>query len=107
MFRREHRGCSDQGHRDRFVSGLQHLKPHVAALKCSVIADKAVSGMPDFGGDRSPPYLYILQVVLIQPEIVAQFMDNRSADLFADFGLAGADRFNILLVKHDVIGPRR
>ena len=28
-------------------------------------------------------------------------------DLFADFGLAGADRFNILLVKHDVIRPCR
>ena len=51
--------------------------------------------------------LNILQLVLIHPEIVAQFMDDRKADLFADFGLAGADRFNILLIKHDVIGPRR
>jgi len=34
-------------------------------------------------------------------------MDDRQADLFADFGLAGADRFNILLIKHDVIGPCR
>jgi len=49
----------------------------------------------------------ILQLVLIHPEIVAQFMDDRPADLFADSGLAGADRFNILLIKHDVIGPRR
>jgi hypothetical protein len=36
--------------------------------------------------------LNILQLVLIQPEIVAQFMDDSQADLFADFGLAGADR---------------
>jgi hypothetical protein len=28
-------------------------------------------------------------------------MDDRQADLFADFGLAGADRFNILLIKHN------
>ena len=28
-------------------------------------------------------------------------MDDRQADLLADFGLAGADRFNILLVEHD------
>jgi len=49
--------------------------------------------------------LNILQLVLIHPEIVAQFMDDRPADLFADSGLAGADRFNILLIKHDVIGP--
>jgi hypothetical protein len=26
------------------------------------------------------------------------------ADLSADLGLAGADRFNIFLIKHDVIG---
>ena len=38
--------------------------------------------------------LNILQLLLIHPEIVAQFMDDRQADLFADFGLAGADRFN-------------
>jgi len=41
--------------------------------------------------------LNILQLVLIHPEIMAQFMDVRQADLFADFGLAGADRLNILL----------
>ena len=54
----------------------------------------------------SPPSgsLHILQLLLIQPEIVAQFMDDSQADLFADFGLAGADRFDILLIKHDVIG---
>src|SRR5216684_2926841 len=34
-------------------------------------------------------------------------MDDCQPDLLADFGLAGADRFNILLIKHDVIGPRR
>jgi hypothetical protein len=34
-------------------------------------------------------------------------MDDRKTDLFADFGLAGADRFNILLIKHDMIGPGR
>jgi len=51
--------------------------------------------------------LDVFQLFLIQPEIVAQFMDDRQADLFADLGLAGADRFNILLIKHDVIGPRR
>ena len=54
----------------------------------------------------SPPSgsLHILQLLLIQPEIVAQFMDDSQADLFADFGLAGADRFDILLIKHNVIG---
>ena len=30
-------------------------------------------------------------MILIHPEIVAQFVDDRQADLFADFGLAGAD----------------
>jgi len=31
-------------------------------------------------------------------------MDHRKADLLADFGLSGANRFNILLIKHNVIG---
>src|SRR5438552_10235941 len=52
-------------------------------------------------------WLNIFRLILIHPEIVAQFMDDRQPDLFADFGLAGADRFNILLIKHDVIGPGR
>jgi hypothetical protein len=31
-------------------------------------------------------------------------MLDRQADLFVDFGPAAADRFNILLIKHDVVG---
>ena len=34
-------------------------------------------------------------------------MDHRHADLFPDSSLTGADRFNILLIKHDVIWTRR
>jgi len=41
---------------------------------------------------------------LIQPEIVTQFVDDSQADLFANFILAGTDRFNILLIKNNVIG---
>jgi len=40
-------------------------------------------------------------------EIMAQFMDNRQTDLFADFGFARGDRLNVLLIKHDVIGACR
>jgi hypothetical protein len=50
--------------------------------------------------------LNIFQLVLIQPEIVTEFMDDSQADLWADLGFAGADRFNILLIEHDVIGSR-
>ena len=46
----------------------------------------------------------ILPLLLIHPKMVPQFMDDRQADLFADFGLAGADCFNILLIKNNVIG---
>jgi hypothetical protein len=35
-----------------------------------------------------PLPLHILQLLFVQPEIVAQFMDDSQADLFADFGLA-------------------
>ena len=34
-------------------------------------------------------------------------MDDRKADLLANFGLSGADRFDVLLIKHDVIGSGR
>jgi hypothetical protein len=34
-------------------------------------------------------------------------MDDCAADLFTDFGFAGADSFNILLIQHDVIRPGR
>jgi hypothetical protein len=51
--------------------------------------------------------LHILQLILIHPKVVAQFVDDCPADLFADFVLIGADCFNILLVKHDVVGSRR
>ena len=50
--------------------------------------------------------LHILELILIQAKVVAQFVDDCLADLFADLGLSGADRFNILLVEHDVVGTR-
>jgi len=49
--------------------------------------------------------LNILQLILVHPEIMAQFMNDRQTDLFANFRLAGADRLNVFLIKHDVIGP--
>lgn len=59
----------------------------------------------ELGSAPVTSWLDMLQLVLIHAEIVAQFMDDGKADLFADFGLAGADRFNILLIKHNVIRP--
>src|SRR5271157_1053513 len=56
-------------------------------------------------GSPSLAELDILQLVLIHPEIVAQFVDDRPPDLLANFGLTGADCFNVLLVEHDVIRP--
>jgi len=50
--------------------------------------------------------LHILQLILVHPKVVAQFVDDCQADLLADLVLVGADRFNILLVKHDVVGSR-
>lgn|GEM_PF-6194389 len=54
-----------------------------------------------------PLPLHILQLLLIQPEIVTQFMDDCQTDLFADFGLTGADCFDILLIEDDVIWSAR
>jgi hypothetical protein len=39
------------------------------------------------------------------PEIVPQFVNERLADLVADFRFARIDRFDVLLIKHDVAGP--
>jgi hypothetical protein len=47
--------------------------------------------------------LNILQLLLGHPEIVPQFMYESLADLMSDFSVIGADRLNVLLVKHDVI----
>ena len=52
-------------------------------------------------------WLNILQVFLIQPEIVAQFMDNRKTNLSADLGLGGANCFDIFLIKNDVVWSGR
>src|SRR5215469_7808818 len=45
------------------------------------------------------------QLTLIHSEIVAEFVDDRQADLFPDLGLGGADSFDVLLIENDVIGP--
>jgi len=42
----------------------------------------------DYSRRRAPAeHLDVLQLFLIHPEIVAEFMDNSEADLFADFCL--------------------
>jgi hypothetical protein len=41
------------------------------------------------------------QLVFVHPEIMPQFVDHRSPDLVTDFGLAGTDRLDILLVAFD------
>jgi len=53
-----------------------------------------------------PLPLHILQLLLGHPKIVSQFMYESLADLMSDLSLIGADRLNILLVKHDVIRSR-
>jgi hypothetical protein len=37
---------------------------------------------------------------------MSQFVDYGSPDLVTDFGIAGTDRLDVLLVKHDVVRPR-
>lgn len=54
-------------------------------------------------GAVMPLLLHILQLLLGHPKIVPQFMYESLADLTSDFSLVGADRLNVLLIKHDVI----
>src|SRR6185437_8343160 len=49
-------------------------------------------------GQRKRELADVLQLLLIQTEIVANFMDHGHADLLADFFLCGTDCFNVLLV---------
>jgi hypothetical protein len=97
--------------RHRFGSFTEHFAQRfpVFGSMCSTSKQAAQTSCPRPGGARRGmrSTLNILQLVLIHPEIVAQFMDDRQTDLFADSSLTGADRFNILLIKHDVIGTRR
>ena len=46
--------------------------------------------------------LHILQLLLGQPKIVPQFMDESLADLMSDLSLIGADCLNVFLIEHDV-----
>jgi hypothetical protein len=52
----------------------------------------------------SIPYrnLNVPELLFGHPEVVTQFVYQRLSDLVADFGLSGADCFDILLIKHDV-----
>src|SRR5579864_9751397 len=50
-----------------------------------------------------PLPLHILQLLLGHAEIMTEFMYESLADLMAHFRLIGADRLNVLLIKHDVI----
>jgi hypothetical protein len=52
-----------------------------------------------------PLPLHILQLLLSHPKIVPQFMYESLANLMTNFRLACADRFDVLLVKHDVGRP--
>jgi adenylate cyclase len=47
--------------------------------------------------------LNILQLLLVQSEIVTQFVYDGQSDLFADFCLLGADCLNIFLVEEDSV----
>ena len=49
--------------------------------------------------------LYVLKLFLGHAEVVPQFVHERLADLVSDFCLARTDRFDLLLIKHDVAGP--
>lgn len=51
--------------------------------------------------------LDIPQLLLGHAEVVPQFVYQRLANLMANFSLVRTDRFDILLVKHDVVRPSR
>ena len=58
----------------------------------------------DYSCRRAPvEQLNVRQLLLVQSEVVAEFVDDSQADLCADFGLTGADCFDILLIEDDVI----
>ena len=48
----------------------------------------------------------ILQLALVHPKVMAKFVNDCQAYLFADFGIVVADGFDILLIKNDVVRSR-
>ena len=48
----------------------------------------------------------IFQLIFVHPEIMPKFVDHRSPDLVTDFGFAGTDRLDVLLIEHDIVRPR-
>ena len=50
--------------------------------------------------------LHILQLVLVHSKVMAEFVNDCQAYLFADFGIVVAYGFDILLIKNNVVGSR-
>ena len=50
--------------------------------------------------------LNVLQLGLIHAEVMPQFVEHGLPDLVTDFGFAGADRLDILLVENDAVRSR-
>ena len=50
-------------------------------------------------------YLDILQLGLVHPEIMSQFVEDCLSDLVTDFGFIGADLLDVLLVEDDAVWP--
>ncbi len=49
--------------------------------------------------------LHILQLILVHPKVMSQFVHDRAADLLPDLGrLVGADHFNILRIRDALDG---
>src|SRR5581483_4565887 len=49
--------------------------------------------------------LHVPKLALVHAEVMAQFVNDGAANLLADFRIAGAHSFDVLLVEHHVVGP--
>ena len=78
---------------DRITSAGRSLANRLAAHELRGVIGESVIQC------RMPLQLHILQLFLIHPEIVTEFVYDGQADLFVDFRVAGANRLNILLVE--------
>jgi len=89
------------------VSGTAGKPSYPSTILLRPVLSILSASQHGFSSRPATSSLNSLQLILIHPEIMAQFMNDRQTDLFADFRLAGADRLNVFLIKHDLIVPGR
>lgn len=87
--------------------GLSPSQPTQHPLLGQLVHSRFITNMRDAGhaGHALPclPHPRLVQPLVIDAEVVAEFVQHRLAHLFPDLVIVGADRLDVLLVDADLV----